>query len=153
MADTYTQIYIQIVFAVHGRQNLIQASHQEELNRYITGIITNKDQKLLAIGGMPDHLHILVGLKPTIALSDLVRDVKANASKFINDQRWVLGRFEWQAGFGGFSYSRSQIDDVCQYILNQQQHHAKRSFKEEYLALLRKFDIHYDDKYLFSWIE
>ena len=153
MADTYTQIYIQIVFAVQGRQNLIHGNHQEELNRYITGIITHKDQKLLAIGGMPDHLHILIGLKPTIALSDLVRDIKANSSKFINDQRWVPGRFEWQAGFGGFSYSRSQIDRVIQYILDQKQHHATRSFKEEYLALLKKFDVQYDDKYVFAWIE
>lgn len=152
MADTYTQIYIQIVFAVKGRQNLISAKHEEELHKYITGIIKNKGQKLLAIGGMPDHLHIFIGQQPTIALSDLIRDIKANSSKFINEQRWMIGKFEWQAGFGAFSYGRSQIEEVVQYILTQKTHHARRTFKEEYLALLQKFAVEYDERYIFEWI-
>jgi putative transposase len=153
MANTYTQIYIQVVFAVQGRQNLIKKEHKEELHKYITGIISNKGQKLIAINCMPDHTHIFMGVKPTIALSDLVRDIKNNSSTFINSKRWVRGKFNWQEGFGGFSYGHSQIDTVVKYIQNQEKHHAKKSFKEEYLALLRKFEIEYDDRYVFDWIE
>ena len=148
MANTYSQIYIQIVFAVKGRQNLIQKQNREELQKFITGIITNRKQKMLAIFAMPDHIHILVGLQPNIAISDLVRDIKAGSSKFISDQKWLANKFSWQEGFGAFSYSKSQIDNVVKYILNQEEHHKKKSFKDEYLEFLKKFEIEYKEKYL-----
>lgn len=153
MANTYSQIYIQIVFAVKGRQNLIVKENREELHKLITGIVTNRDQKLLAIFAMPNHVHILVGLKPSISISDLVRDIKAGSSKFINDSKWIKGKFNWQEGFGAFSYSRSHIDNVVKYILNQEEHHNKKTFKEEYIDFLEKFEIDYDEKYVFDWIE
>jgi len=153
MPNTYSQIYIQIVFAVKGRQNLIPKQNREELHKYITGIVKKREQKMLAIFAMPDHAHILVGLEPSISISDLVRDIKAVSSKFITDNNWVKGKFNWQEGFGAFSYSRSQIDTVIKYILNQEEHHSNKSFKEEYLDFLKKFEINYDEKYLFEWIE
>ncbi len=153
MANTYSQIFIQIVFTVQSRQNLISKQNREELHKYITGIVTERKQKLLAIFAMPDHVHLLVGMKPNLSVSDLVRDIKAGASKFITDKKWVTGKFRWQEGFGAFSYSKSQIDNVVNYILNQEQHHLKKSFKEEYLDFLEKFNVEYDEKYLFHWIE
>lgn len=153
MANTYTQIYLQIVFAVEGRQNLIAPQHNDELQKYITGIITAQKHKLICINNMPDHLHLLIGMRPDAALSDLVRDIKANSSHFINGKRWVLGHFSWQEGFGAFSYSRSQLDTVIRYIENQQEHHARRSFLDEYKALLERFDVEYDPRYLFKPIE
>src|ERR1043166_7146222 len=132
MANTYTQIYIQVVFAVEGRQNLIRPEHNDELQKYITGIVSGQRQKLIAINNMPDHLHMVVGLRPDSSLSDLVRDVKAGSSKFINEKRWAVGRFSWQEGFGAFSYSRSPLGEVIRYVENQQQHHAKKTFREEY---------------------
>jgi putative transposase len=150
MANTYTQIYIHVVFAVEGRQNLITPEHNTELQKYITGIVSGQGQKLIAINTMPDHLHMLIGLKPDVALSNLVRDVKANSTKFINERRWVIGRFGWQEGFGAFSHSRSQLDSVIRYIQNQQSHHAKKSFREEYVELLEKFGVTYDDRYIFK---
>jgi REP element-mobilizing transposase RayT len=148
MADTFTQIYIQVVFAVKGRANLIPSSHKEELYRYITGIVSNKEQKLIAINGTPNHIHILIGLKPTMALSDLVRDIKANSSRFINENRWVRGKFEWQHGFGAFSYGHSQLDTVIQYIRNQEEHHRTRTFREEYVEFLNRYAIEYKPEYL-----
>ena len=153
MANTYSQIYIHIVFAVQGRQNLIPKTIREELHKYITGIVQNRNQKMLAIFCMPDHTHILVGMKPDINISDLTRDIKAISSKFINDNRLIKGKFNWQIGFGAFSYSKSQIDSVVKYILNQEQHHRQKTFRDEYLVLLEKFGIEYDQKYLFEWIE
>lgn len=153
MANTYSQIYIHIVFAVKGRQNLINPNIREELHKYITGIITNRDQKLLSIFCMPDHTHLLIGLKPSISISDLVRDIKAGSSKFINDKKLIKGKFSWQEGFGVFSYSRSQIDTVIKYIQNQEKHHHKKSFKEEYIDFLEKFAVEYDERYLFEWID
>ena len=153
MPNTYSQIYIQIVFTVKGRHNLIAKSNREELHKYITGIVGNRNQKLLSIFAMPDHIHLLVGLKPNISISDLVRDIKAGSSKFINDSKWINGKFSWQEGFGAFSYSRSHIDNVVKYILNQEEHHKKQTFKEEYLEFLEKFEIEYDIKYLYEWIE
>jgi REP element-mobilizing transposase RayT len=153
MANTYSQIYIQIVFAVKGRQNLITKANREELHKYISGIVTSRDQKLLAIFAMPDHVHILIGLKPNISISDLVRDIKAGSSKFINDNKWINGKFNWQEGFGAFSYSKSSIDNVIKYIMNQEEHHKKITFKEEYINFLEKFEIEYNEKYLFEWIE
>lgn len=153
MANTYSRIYIQIVFAVRGRENLIDNSWKEELYKYITGITRNKGQKLLAINGMPDHVHILIGMEPNCSLSDLVRDVKANSSRFINKKNFVKGKFYWQEGFGAFSYSRSQIDDVIKYIENQERHHSSKSFEIEYREFLNKFDVDFDDKYLFDFNE
>jgi REP element-mobilizing transposase RayT len=153
MANTYSQIYIHIIFAVQGRQNLIHKSHREELHKYITGIIQNRGQKMLAIFCMPDHTHLFTGIKPSISVSDLVRDIKAGSSKFINDNRWFNNKFNWQEGFGAFSYSRSQIDTVIKYILGQEEHHRKRTFKEEYIELLKKFEVEYDEKFLFKWVE
>lgn len=153
MPNTYSQLYVQIVFAVKGRKNLISKQNREELHKYITGIVTNKKQKMLAVFAMPDHIHILVGIKTNISVSDLTRDIKASSSKFINEQKWMPIKFCWQEGFGAFSYSRSQIDTVIKYILNQEEHHKKKSFKEEYLKILQKFEIEYDEKYLFEWIE
>jgi REP element-mobilizing transposase RayT len=149
MANTYTQIYIHVVFAVEGRQNLILPEHNDELQKYITGIVSGQNQKLIAINNMPDHLHLLLGLRPDSSLSDLVRDVKAGSSKFIHEKRWVAGRFSWQEGFGAFSYSRSQLGAVIGYIENQQKHHARKSFREEYVELLEKFNVNYDLRYVF----
>ena len=139
MADTYTQLYIHIVFAVKGRQRLIPKQHKEKLHQYITGIISNKKQTVIRINSMPDHIHILIGLTPNIALSDLVRDIKANSSKYINKKGWCIGRFEWQAGFAAFSYSESQLDTVVNYIKNQEAHHARVTFREEYLTFFETF--------------
>jgi putative transposase len=153
MANTYTQIYIQVVFAVEGRQSLITPEHNDELQKYITGIVSAQKQKLIAINNMPDHLHMLVGLRPDAALSDLVRDIKAGSSSFIKGKRWVQGRFSWQEGFGAFSYSRSQLGTVIRYIENQQKHHAKKSFLDEYTALLNNFKVDYDPRYIFKPID
>lgn len=153
MANTYTQIYIHVVFAVQARESLIKAEWREDLFKYIAGIFKNHKIKLIAIGGVEDHVHILFGMSPTIALSDLVRDVKANSSKYINESKFIRGKFYWQEGFGAFSYSRSQIDAVAKYILNQEQHHSGRSFKDEYVALLSRFEVEFDDRYLFDWID
>ena len=153
MANTYTQIYIQVVFAVQGRQSLLQPERNDELQKYITGIVTNQGQKLIAINNMPDHVHVLIGQKPTIALSDLVRDIKAGSSGFINERRWVAGRFSWQEGFGAFSYGHSQLGAVIGYIENQQEHHRRRSFAEEYEQLLERFHIPHDERYVFQPIE
>ncbi len=153
MANTYSQIYIQIVFTVKGRQNLIKRQNREELHKYITGIVTNRGQKLLSVFAMPDHIHLLVGLKPSLSIADLVRDIKAGSSKFISDNRWVRGKFSWQEGYGAFSYSKSQIDRVIKYISNQEEHHKKETFQKEYLEFLERFGIEYDRKYLFEWIK
>src|SRR5689334_1412349 len=150
MANTYTQIYIQIVFAVQGRQSLIRSEHNDELQKYITGIVSGQKQKLLAVNNMPDHVHLLVGLNAALSLSELVRDIKANSSRFVNEKRWVGGRFSWQEGFGAFSYSRSQIDAVIRYIQNQQRHHARHTFREEYVDLLCKFEVDYNERYIFK---
>jgi REP element-mobilizing transposase RayT len=144
---------VHVVFAVRDRLCLIHREHKEELNKYITGIVKNRDGKMLAVNCMPDHVHSFIGLKPTIALSDLVRDIKAGSSGFINEKKWVRGKFNWQEGFGAFSYSHAQIDQVVKYILNQEEHHKKKTFKEEYLETLRAFAVEYDERYLFRWIE
>lgn len=153
MANTFTQIYVHIVFSVKGRQNLIQKSWKDELHKYICGIVNGKKQKVYAIGGVADHIHMLISINPNIAISDLVRDIKANSSKWINEKRYVIGKFQWQEGFGAFSYAQSQIDTVIAYINNQEQRHKKKTFKDEYIELLQKFDIAYDEKYLFEWTE
>ncbi|MGB0930985.1 MAG: IS200/IS605 family transposase [Chitinophagales bacterium] len=153
MANTFSQIYIQMVFAVKGRQSLIQKPWKDELYKYMTGVFRNKGQKLLAINGMPDHVHIFIGQKPNVTTSSLVKDVKVASSRFINEKRWVRGKFAWQEGYGAFSYGRSQLDTVIRYIQNQELHHKKWTFREEYIGLLKKFEIEYDEKYLFDWLE
>lgn len=151
MANTYTQIYIQIIFAVKGRKNLISENHRDELEKYISGIISNNDSKLLAIYCNPDHTHILMGLNPKISISDITRDIKSSSSKWINNNNWIVSKFNWQNGYGAFTYSKSQIDSVVKYIRNQPEHHKKSTFKEEYLKILQQLNINYDEKYLFQW--
>lgn len=153
MANTYSQIYIHLVFSVKARQHLILDDWKDELYKYMCGIVNAKNQKVYAIGGMPDHVHVLLSMKPDMSLSELVKIIKANSSKWLNEKDWVVGKFYWQEGFGAFSCSQSQLDRVIQYINNQKQHHQKRSFKDEYLDLLQKHEITYNEDYLFEWIE
>jgi putative transposase len=153
MANTYTQIYIEVVFAVQGRQNCIPQSNKEELHKFMAGIVREREQKLLAVHCLPDHTHLLVGLKPSMALSDLVRDVKNGSTNFINRKRWVPGRFGWQEGFGAFSYGHSQLTDVIHYIRDQERHHARRSFGDEYARFLQKYQIVHDQRYVFRSLE
>ena len=151
--STYSQIYIQVVFAVKGRESLIQPAWENELYKYITGIVKNKEQKMLAINGMPDHIHFLIGMRPSCCLSDLVREVKKSSNVFINEKGFTPFRFHWQAGFGAFSYSHSSLDQVIKYIMKQKEHHKKQSFKDEYLTFLKNFAVEYKDEYLFEWID
>ena len=150
-SGTYTRLYIQMIFAVEQRRSLISTKWEEELYKYMTGIITNKDQKLLAINGAYDHIHIFIGMKPTCCISDLVREVKKSSTNFINER--FLNNFNWQDGYGAFSYSHSSLDSVIKYIQNQKEHHKKRTFKEEYIDFLEKFEIEYQEEYLFDWID
>jgi REP element-mobilizing transposase RayT len=153
MAGTYSQIYIQVVFAVKGRQNLLAKEWRDEVFKYMSGIITNKGQKPIIVNGVDDHVHAFIGLKPAMALSDLVRDIKNNSTNFINDHAWINGKFSWQDGYGAFSYSHSQVENVYHYISNQENHHSKQTFQEEYTDFLKKFEIEHDVKYLFEWIK
>jgi REP element-mobilizing transposase RayT len=153
MPDTFTQIYIHIIFAVKNRNSLIKPDWEEKLYKFISGLLTNKGQKLLRINGMPDHLHILIEMKPDCNLSDLIRETKKSSNSYIKDSKFTKFNFNWQSGFGAFSVSPSQLDKVINYIINQKKHHKKRSFKEEYLLLLEKYKIEYKSEYLFDWIE
>ncbi|MBK7885310.1 MAG: IS200/IS605 family transposase [Chitinophagaceae bacterium] len=153
MPGTFSQIYVQYVFAVKGRENCILPSFQTELYKYISGIITNKEQKSLAVNGMSDHVHVLVGLKPSMRIADLVRDIKNNSTNFINENKFLRNKFSWQEGYGVFSYSQSGFGKVIEYIKNQKEHHKKRTFKQEYMAFLKKFDISFEDKYLFEFYD
>src|SRR6266699_2059142 len=138
MANTFSQIYIQTVFAVSDRLSLIRNDFKEDVYKYITGIVKNQKQKLISINGMPDHVHILIGLRPAMALADLVQEIKADSTNFVNKRRLVRGRFSWQEGYGAFSYGHSQLDTIVRYIQNQEKHHLRRSFRDEYLAWLKK---------------
>jgi REP element-mobilizing transposase RayT len=151
-AGTFSQIYIQLVFAVKGRQSLISQKWEDELFKYITGIVQNKGQKLMAINGVPDHIHLLIGMKPSCRLSDLVREIKKSSNTWINEQGFIKGKFEWQQGYGAFSYSQSAIDQVAKYVMNQKEHHKKRSFKQEYVDFLKKYELPFDERYLFDWL-
>jgi len=153
MPNTYSQIYIQVVFAVSNRQSLIQSHFKEILFKYVAGMMRNAGETLIAVNGMPDHIHIFVGLQPTTAVSDLVKDIKIATSRLINDKKWVRGRFSWQEGYGAFSYSRSHLSKVARYIENQEAHHTRRTFRDEYLEMLKNFRIEHDERYLFKWIE
>lgn len=150
MPNTYTQIHIQVVFAVHNRQSLIQESWKNELFSYITGIIQNHGHKLLQINGVQDHIHILFGMRPTESLSELMKAVKHDSSKWINQQGFVRGRFSWQSGYGAFSYGKSQTPAVVKYIKNQELHHRKKQFREEYIEFLKAFEIDYNEAYIFN---
>lgn len=153
MGNTYTQLLVQIVFAVKYRRSIIHEDFREPLEKYMTGIIQNNKHKLFAIYCMPDHCHILVGLHPAQSLSDLVRDIKSNSSKWINDHQYTNSKFQWQEGFGAFSYAKSELDRVVKYILNQPENHRKRTFKKEYIHFLNIYHVDYDEQYLFDWFD
>ncbi|MBK6522223.1 MAG: IS200/IS605 family transposase [Sphingobacteriaceae bacterium] len=153
MPNTYQQIFIQIVFAVKGREGLISERNRDELQKFMTGIIHQRGQKTLAIYCMPDHVHVLVSINPSISISDLVRDVKAGSSKFINEKNWIRGIFRWQTGYGAFSYGREDTRYVINYILHQKEHHSKTTFRSEYLDLLKKNEVTYEERYLFEFVE
>jgi len=153
MAGTYSQIYVQCVFAVKGRENLLQKPWRDEVFKYMAGTIKGKDQKPIIVDGVADHVHLLVGIRPTMCISDLVRDVKNNSSRFINEQKFLRGKFAWQEGYGAFSYAHSQLDQVYQYIASQEEHHSKKTFKEEYLDFLQRFEVDFNEAYLFDWLD
>jgi REP element-mobilizing transposase RayT len=150
MANTYSQLYVHVVFAVKHRQNLILKGWKNELYQYISGIISNKDLKLMIVNGVADHIHLLIGIKPNCNLSDLIRDIKANSSKWINGQNYVVGKFEWQTGFGTFSVSQSQLSKVINYIKRQEEHLKVKTFKEEYIEFLKAYHIDYNESYIFE---
>ena len=152
-SGTFSQIYIQVIFAVKGRGSLILPSWEDELYKYITGIVQNKNQKMLAINGVSDHIHFLIGMKPSCCLSDLLREVKKSSNKFINEKKFSKYKFYWQDGYGAFSYSHSALDNVIKYIQNQKEDHKRQSFKEEYRLFLEKFNVEFKEEYLFEWIE
>ena len=151
-SGTFSQIYIQIVFAVKNRDALIGKTWEEELYKYITGIVQNKQQKKLAINGVSNHIHFLIGMKPSCCISDLVREIKKSSNEFIKEKKFTPYKFEWQEGYGAFSYSHSALGDVIAYISNQKEHHKKITFRDEYISFLKKFEIAYDEKYLFDWV-
>lgn len=153
MPNTYTQLYIQFVFAVKWRECLIQRAWRDELYKYITGIAQNNKSKMLAINGMPDHIHIFIGYKPSIPIPDLIKDIKVASSLWVNERKLVKGKFNWQEGYGAFSYRLRDIDDICKYIQNQESHHSKKTFRQEYTELLKDFAVEYDDKYLFEFFD
>ena len=153
MANTYTQINIHAIFSVKGRENIITKNFRDRLHQYIAGIINNTQNHSLAVNGYKDHIHIFFELNPVNSLSDVIRDVKANSSKWINENKFVLGHFNWQGGYGAFSYSRSQRNNVIKYIMEQEKHHAEKPFREEYMELLRKFEIPFDDRYVFEFYD
>ena len=151
--STYSQIYIQTIFAVKGRESLILPEWEERLFKYITGIVQHKEQKMLAINGIHNHIHFLIGMKPSCCLSDLVREIKKSSNEFVNSNKFSKFKFSWQEGFGAFSYSHSQLDYVIAYIMKQKDHHKMKTFKEEYTDFLERFKVEYDERYLFEWYE
>ena len=149
----YTQLYSQLVFAVKQRECLLSESIRKEVFSYMSGLLTNKKHKSIIVNGYADHVHVFLGLNPTICISDIVADLKRSSSLFINEKKWLKGKFQWQEGYGAFSYSKSHVEIVYNYILNQNEHHKKRPFKEEYLDLLKKFEVEYDERFLFEFFE
>ncbi len=150
---TYTQLYIHLVFAVKNRECLIKQSYKEKVFSYMSGIITNLKHKSIIVNGMPDHIHILLGLNPNISISNTVKEIKRSSSIYIKEQKWFKSKFAWQEGYGAFSYSRSQLNNIYKYIENQEEHHKKQSFKDEYLKILKRFDIDFNYNYLFNFLE
>ncbi len=153
MSGSFSQIYLQIIFAVKNRQNLLHESWRQEIFKYMAGIIKEKKQKPIIVNGVSDHVHLFVGLKPSMCISDLVRDIKSNTTNFINEKKILRNKFSWQEGYGVFSYAHSQINTVYHYVENQKEHHRKKSFREEYIDFLEKFQIEYKEKYLFDWLD
>ncbi|MFL5811222.1 MAG: IS200/IS605 family transposase [Flavisolibacter sp.] len=153
MPNTYTQLYIQFVFAVKYRRSLIDCNWENELYKHITGIVQNQQSKMLSINGMPDHVHIFIGYNPTASIPDLVKSIKLGSNEWINDNNFTKSTFAWQTGYGAFSYGRSQIDHVCKYVQNQKGHHQRKTFRHEYVTLLKKFDVQFDEKYLFEFFD
>lgn len=153
MANTYTQMYVHIVFSPKSKQALIGKSWKSELEKYITGIIQNQKHKLLAIGTMPDHIHIFIGYNVNYLIPDLVENIKTSSNSWVKQNKLTQFKFEWQKGYGAFSHSRSQLDTVVNYILNQEKHHEKKSFREEYIEILRKNDIQFSDEYVFEFFD
>ena len=153
MANTYTQIHLHLVFTVQNRISLIKKEWQQDLYKYIITIIQKHGHKVLVIGGMPDHIHILIGFRPTQALKDLMQEIKRDSSEWINKSGYAMGKFTWQDGYGAFSYGKSQLKDIIKYIENQEIHHKGRSFIEEYKIILDKFGVEYDDRYIFKTID
>ena len=153
MANTYTQLRAHIVWAVQGRENMIPKDHREQVEQYITALFQERKHKVLAIYCMPDHVHVFIGWHPAQSFSELVGEVKTAATKFIKKQSWMRYGFSWQVGFGAFSYAKSQIDVVVKYILNQAEHHKKRTFREEYLEMLQRFEVDYEEQYLFEFYD
>lgn len=153
MPNTFSQIYLQFVFAVSQRRSLIPKEHKEELHKYISGLVQRRNAKMLAIHCMPDHIHLFVGFRPTISIANFVKEIKVETNEFINNKKWLNSKFNWQEGYGVFSYSHSQVDAVVKYVLNQEDHHRSKSFKVEYFEFLKKFAISFDEKYLFDFIE
>jgi len=151
--SVYSQICLQIVFAVYGRSNFLFEGVDEEVYRYMSGIVTGNKQKSLGVNGMPDHVHLVIGLEPSMRISDLVREIKSESSKFINKKNWLSTKFRWQEGYGVFSYSRSQVGAVVEYVKNQKLHHRRRPFREEYMELLKRFDISFDPAYTFEFYD
>ena len=151
MPNTYSQIYLQFVFAVQNRQSLIAREHKEELHKYLTALVQNRKAKMLAVHSMPDHTHIFIGYKPTVFIPDFVKEIKVESGQFINNQPWCKNKFHWQEGYGVFSYSHSHIDRVCNYIFNQEIHHKRKTFREEYLDFLTRYEVGFEDKYLFEF--
>ena len=150
MANTYSQIYIQTVFIVQDRDCLLRKEWRDELYKYITGIVQNRGNKLIQIGGVEDHIHLFFGMKTSESVAELMKWVKGSSSEWINEEKYVKTNFAWQKGHGAFSYGHSQIDDVCKYIINQEEHHRKHTFLEEYTRFLEIFDIPYEDRYIFK---
>ncbi len=153
MANTFSQIYLQFVFAVKGRQSLIQKAHKEERHKYMTSLVQARKAKMLAVHCMPNHTHLFVSFKPSVLISDFVKEIKVQSNEFITNKKWIRSNFNWQDGYGVFSYGHSQIDRVCKYVLNQEAHHKKKTFKEEYYDFLEKFSVPYEERFLFEWID
>lgn len=153
MANTFSQIYLQFVFAVRQRQCLIPKEHKEELHKYITGLVSNRHAKMLAVHCMPDHIHLFVGFRPAMSISDFVKEIKVESNQFINQKKWLKQKFSWQEGYGVFSYSHSHIGNVINYIEQQETHHEKKSFQKEYYEFLERFEIPFEEKYLFAFLD
>ena len=148
---TFTQLYVQLVFAVKSREAPLHDKIRNRVFEYMSGIISEMKHKSIIVNGVSNHVHILIGLNPSKSVSDTVHDIKRSSTLFINKEKLYFDKFAWQEGYGGFTYSRSQLDDVYKYILKQEQHHKKISFKEEYIQFLKRFEIEYDEKFLFDF--
>lgn len=150
MANTYTQIHIQVVYAVKYRESMILPSFKDRLHHYITGIVHNRQHRMLAVNSMPDHMHLLIELRPHESLASLIGKVKGESTEWINEEKLTRGHFRWQEGYGAFSYAKSQVPTVIKYILNQEEHHRKKTFEEEYTKLLKESEVDFDSRYIFK---